>query len=220
MRWSSTYYTHQSSTYITPVQYIHHTSPVHTPHQSSTYITPVQYIQYISPVQHRHQSCTFITHIRVKCRPITIDSVWIMVSLPTQLDLGFRISNTGISKAKKFQALNNNQLVVKWCLGLQLDTSRGTSCALCPDVALDPLNHHAATCRHGGDIVIRHHKLCDVFLSYCHIAELEAGRYLTRGLGHTHLADVLVRDWARLMYVRCMCVLYLCVHLCHLFHAL
>ena len=93
MRWSSTYYTHQSSTYI----------------------TPVQYIQYISPVQHRHQSCTFITHLRVKCRPITIDSVWIMVSLPTQLDLGFRISNTGIPKAKKFRALNNNQLVVKWC---------------------------------------------------------------------------------------------------------
>ena len=83
-----------------------HTSPVHTSHQSSTYITPIQYIQYISPVQHRHQSCTFITHVRVKCRPITIDSVWIMVSLPTQLDLGFRISNTGIPKAKKFRALN------------------------------------------------------------------------------------------------------------------
>ena len=164
MRWSSTYYTHQSSTYITPVQYIHHTSPVHSIHQASTT---------------RHQSCTFITHVRVKCRPITIDSVWIMVSLPTQLDLGFRLSNTGISKAKKFQALNNNQLVVKWCLGLQLDTSRGTSCALCPDVALDPLDHHAATCRHGGDIVVRHHKLHDVFLSYCHIAELEAGRCLT-----------------------------------------
>ena len=130
--------------------------------------------------------------------------------------LGFRISNTGISKAKKFQALNNYQLVVKWCLGLQLDTSRGTSCALCPDVALDPLDHHAATCRHGGDIVVGHHKLCDVFLTYCHIAELEAGRCLTRGLDHIHLADVLVRDWARLMYVRCMCVLYLCVHLSHL----
>ena len=103
---------HQSSTYITPVQYIHHTSPVHTSHQSSTYITPVQYIQYISPVQHRHQPCTFITHVRVKCRPITIDSVWIMVGLPTQLDLGFRISNTGIPKAKKFRALNNNKLVL------------------------------------------------------------------------------------------------------------
>ena len=190
MRGSSTYYTHQSSTYI----------------------TPVQYIQYISSIQHRHQSCTFITHVRVKCRPITIDSVWIMVSLPTQLDLGIRISNTRIPKAKKFRALNNNQLVVKWCFGLQSDTYRGTSCALCPDVALDPLDHHV-TCRHGGDIVVCHHKLCDVFLSYCHIAELEAGRCLTRGLDHTHLADVLVRDWARLMYVS-VHVYYICVFIC------
>ena len=73
------------------------------------------------------------------------------------VDLGFRTSNTDIPKAKKFRALNNNQLVEKWCLGL--DTSRGTSCALCPDVALDPFGHHAATCRHGGDVVVRHNKL-------------------------------------------------------------
>ena len=188
------------------VQYIQHT-PV-----SSTYITPVQYIQYISPVQHRHLSCTFIMHVRVKCRPITINSVWI--SLPTQLDLGFRISNTGIPKSKKFQSLNNNQLVVKWCLGLQLDTSRGTLCALCPDVVLDTLDHHAATCRHGVDVVVRHHKLRDVFLSYCHIAELEAGRCLTRGLDHTHLADVLVRDRAQgkpADVCDCACVYYIFV---------
>ena len=64
---------------------------------------------------------------------------------------------------------------------------------------------------YGVDVVVRHHKLCDVFLSYCHIAELEAGRCLTRGLGHTHLADVLVRDWARLMYVSVhVCVIFVC----------
>ena len=176
------YITHQSSTYNTPVQYIQHTSPVNTSHQSSTYITPVQYIHHTSPVHsivntsaqyNNGTSPVHSSHVRVKwCRPITIDSVWIMVSLPTQLDLGFRISNTGIPKTKKFRALNNNQLVVKWCLGLQLDTSRGTSCALCPDVALDPLDHHAATCRHGGDVVVHHHKLHDVFLSFCHIGEL------------------------------------------------
>ena len=86
-----------------------------------------------------------------------------------------------------------------------------TSCALCPDVALDPLDHHAATCRHGVDVVVCHNKLCDVFLSYCHIAELEAGRCLTQGLDHTHLADVLVRDWARLMYVSAhVCVIFVC----------
>ena len=41
----------QSSTYNTPVQYIQHTSPVHTTHQSSTYNTPFQYIQHTSPTQ-------------------------------------------------------------------------------------------------------------------------------------------------------------------------
>ena len=47
---------------------------------------------------------------------------------------------------------NELQIAVKWWLGL--DTSRGSSCALCPDVALDPLAHHAATCWRGGDVVI------------------------------------------------------------------
>ena len=129
----------------TPVQYIHHTSPVHTSHQSSTFNTSAQYNTGTSPV---HLSHTFVSSVGLL--QLIVYGLWSVC--PTQLDLGFRISNTGISKAKKFQALSNNKLVVKWCLGLQLDTSRGTSCALCPDV-------------------------------------------------------------------RCMCVLYLCVHLSHLFHA-
>ena len=65
--------------------------------------------------------------------------------------------------------------------------------------------------------VVCHHKLCDVFLSYCHIAELEAGRCLTRGLDHTHLADVLVRDWAQgksADVCECACVCYICVFIC------
>ena len=88
---------------------------------------------------------------------------------------------------------------MKWWLGL--DTSRGSSCALCPDVAQDPLGHHAATCRRGGDVVIRHNRLRDVFLSICHqdhiAARLETGSGLTPGLDHTRPADVLVRDWAQ-----------------------
>ena len=31
-----------------------------------------------------------------------------------------------------------------------------TVCPFCQDVALDPLGHYAVTCRHGGDVVIRH----------------------------------------------------------------
>ena len=74
------------------------------------------------------------------------------------------------------------QIAVKWWLGL--DTSRGS---LCPDVALDPLGHHAATCWCGGDVVIRHNRLRDVFLSFCHQAHIAA----------TLEADVLVSDWAQ-----------------------
>eukprot|EP00731_Ephydatia_muelleri_P036461 Em0259g4a len=94
---------------------------------------------------------------------------------------------------------NELQIAVKWWLGL--DTSRGSSCALCPDETLDPLGHHAATCRRGGDVVIRHNRLRDVFLSFCHqahiAARLEAGSGLTPGLDCTRQADVLVRDWAQ-----------------------
>ena len=68
-------------------------------------------------------------------------------------------------------------------------------------MALDPLGHHVATCRRGGDVVIRHNRLRDVFLSFCHqahiAARLEAGSDLTPGLDRTRPADVLVRDWAQ-----------------------
>ena len=68
-------------------------------------------------------------------------------------------------------------------------------------MALDPLGHHAATCRRGGDVVIRHNRLRDVFLSFCHqahiAARLEAGSGLTPGLDRARPADVLVRDWAQ-----------------------
>ena len=171
----------------TPVQYIHHTGPVYTSHRSSIFNTSAQYNTGTSPV---HSSHTCVSSVGL------LQSIVYGLWSVCPHSWSFRINNTGIPKAKKFRALNNNQLVVKWCLGLQLDTSRGTSCDLSPDVALDPLDHHAASCRHEVDVVVRHHKLSDVFLSYCHIAELEAGRCLTRGLDHTYPADVLVRDWA------------------------
>ena len=43
----------------------------------------------------------------------------------------------------------------------------GTVCPLCTDVALDPLGHHAVTCRHGGDMVVRHNHLRDVVVDFC-----------------------------------------------------
>ncbi|KAL5515639.1 hypothetical protein EMCRGX_G000834 [Ephydatia muelleri] len=52
-----------------------------------------------------------------------------------------------------------HQIAIKWWLGL--DTSLGSQCALCPGIALDPLGHHAITCKRGGDVVTRHNTLRD-----------------------------------------------------------
>ena len=60
------------------------------------------------------------------------------------------------------------QVALRWWLGL--DTSGGSQCPLCPDIALDPLGHHAATCRHGGDLVTWHNRLRDTFANFCHWA--------------------------------------------------
>ena len=47
---------------------------------------------------------------------------------------------------------NEFLVALKWWLGH--DLSRGSLCPLCPDTALDPLGHHAVTCRRGGDVVM------------------------------------------------------------------
>ena len=50
---------------------------------------------------------------------------------------------------------NEHQMAIKWWLGL--NTSPGSPpCALCPEHCLDPLGHHALTCKRGGDAVCRH----------------------------------------------------------------
>ena len=53
------------------------------------------------------------------------------------------------------------------------DLSRGLLCPLCPDTALDPLGHHAVTCRRGGDVVMHHNRLRDVIVDFCHSAVWE-----------------------------------------------
>ena len=58
----------------------------------------------------------------------------------------------------------------KWWFGL--DTSGGSLCPFCPGVALDMLGHHAASCKHGGDVVARHNVLRDIFAAFCRRAHL------------------------------------------------
>ena len=81
-----------------------------------------------------------------------------------------------------------HQVAIKWWLGV--DTSQGSQCALCPGNALDPLGHHATTCKHGVDVVVRHNTLHDVVAEKCHRAHLgvqvEAGNDLTADHSHTH----------------------------------
>eukprot|EP00731_Ephydatia_muelleri_P014841 Em0008g561a len=43
------------------------------------------------------------------------------------------------------------QVALKWWLGM--DTSQNACCAFCPSHALDPLGHHALTCKSGGDLI-------------------------------------------------------------------
>ena len=91
------------------------------------------------------------------------------------------------------------QVAIKWWLGL--DTSGGTLCSLCPDTVLDPLGHHASTCKRGGDAVFRHNRLRDVVAESCRLAHLsvkvEAGNNLPPDHSHTRPADVLVQNWSR-----------------------
>ena len=81
-----------------------------------------------------------------------------------------------------------------------MDKSCGSSCSLCPDSILDPLGHHASTCKRGGDAVHHHNLLRDVFADSCRLAHLgvkvEVGNNLTQDHDHTRPADVLVHNWS------------------------
>ncbi|KAL5479843.1 hypothetical protein EMCRGX_G023432, partial [Ephydatia muelleri] len=94
---------------------------------------------------------------------------------------------------------NEFQMAIRWWLGL--DTSGRSMCPFCPDTALDPLGHHVVTCRHGGDVVIRHNRLRDEVFDLCRRAHLsvsvERGHGLTRDLAHTRPADILIAGWNR-----------------------
>eukprot|EP00731_Ephydatia_muelleri_P017772 Em0010g870a len=64
--------------------------------------------------------------------------------------------------------------------------------------ALDPLGHHAATCKHGGDAVLRHNKLRDILVESFHQAhicvQVEAGSGLSQDHSNSRPADILVFD--------------------------
>ena len=63
------------------------------------------------------------------------------------------------------------------------------------------LGHHAITCRHGGDVVIRHNMLRDELADFFRRAHLsvavEKGHGLTRDHNRQRPADLLVTGWDR-----------------------
>ena len=90
------------------------------------------------------------------------------------------------------------QVALKWWLGV--DTSPHLRCPHCPDHQLDPLGHHALTCRGGGDAVLRHNSLRDVVAQFCHRArlggQLEVGGGTEADGSRSRPADYLVPNWS------------------------
>eukprot|EP00731_Ephydatia_muelleri_P001545 Em0001g1545a len=88
------------------------------------------------------------------------------------------------------------QAAIQWWLGIGV--AHGSLCPHCPH-SLDPLGHHALTCKHGGDVINRHNRLRDVFAESCRRAcigvQVEAGSGLGRDEHHTRPADVLATNW-------------------------
>ena len=86
--------------------------------------------------------------------------------------------------------------------------------------ALDPLGHHAVTCRHGEDVVICHNRLRDEVFDLCCRAHLsvsvERGHGLTRDLAHTRPADIFIAGWDRVKPVALVLTITSPLLLCHL----
>ena len=65
-----------------------------------------------------------------------------------------------------------------------MDLAQGLNCTFCLSLALDPLGHHAITCKHVGDFVSHHNKLRDVFVECCRQANVSAQVEVGSGFGH------------------------------------
>ena len=99
---------------------------------------------------------------------------------------------------------NNNKLNVRFALGwwLYLDTSGSSLCSLCPNIILDPLGHHAASCRCSGDVVVYGTTIFVTSLPFfclrAHLSvKVEVGYGSSRGHINSRPADILVQGWDR-----------------------
>ena len=64
---------------------------------------------------------------------------------------------------------------------------------------MDPPGHNAVMCKGGGDFVLRHNSLRDVFAQFCHRARLGGQHETSHGSGAdsslSKPADILVPNW-------------------------
>ena len=82
---------------------------------------------------------------------------------------GFRLSPSSLGLGLHLD-LAEFQIAVMWWLGM--NSSIQSVCPFCPNITLDPLGHHAVSCKHGGDVVIRHNCLRSIFAEFCRRAHL------------------------------------------------
>ena len=86
------------------------------------------------------------------------------------------------------------QALVKLLLGLPL-SAEGDTFPLCPEKTLDPLGHHALTCKRGPDVTFRHNYLRNALFSSCRRALLnpilEQGATIGESGSLTRPADIL-----------------------------
>ncbi|KAL5503030.1 hypothetical protein EMCRGX_G009913 [Ephydatia muelleri] len=99
-------------------------------------------------------------------------------------------SLTALSKLKPGCALDIRPIAV---------VILSTSLAFCPAQSLDPLGHHALTCKCGGDVISRHNALRDTLAHFLHRAhasiEVEAGAGLFPDHSQSRPADILAQHW-------------------------
>ena len=80
-----------------------------------------------------------------------------------------------------------------------MDTLSQLRCPYCHGHQLDPHGHHVVTCKGGGDVVLCHNSLRDVFAKFCHTARLVGQLEVGHGSGAdsslSRLADILVPNW-------------------------
>ena len=87
------------------------------------------------------------------------------------------------------------QMAIRSWLGF--NTSTASSCPFCPGAVLDPLGHHATSCRHGGDVVTHHNHLRDTFAKLCHRAHLPVRVEVGYGLSQAIWRSYQLMFWFR-----------------------